>query len=96
MVSFKEINNMSYKKGEEAAENEIKQNGFDIDLWNEFLENPNDFNKLFSKLLHDQTDEFIRGYKSYYSSYSLWAETKAYRNDLPDWRTPWKKKKKDR
>ena len=85
---------MNFKDGEEAAEKEIKENGFDINLWNEFLENPDDFNKLFSKLLIGQSDNFIQGYRSYYSSYSLWADTKAYRNNLPFWRTPWKKKKK--
>ena len=84
---------MTFKEGEKAAENEIKANGFDIDLWNEFLENPDDFNKLFSKLLIDQSNDFIKGYRSYYSSYSLWTDTKAYRNNLPSWRTPWKKKK---
>ena len=40
---------MSFKEGEKAAEKEIKENDFDIDLWNDFLENPDDFNKLFSK-----------------------------------------------
>jgi hypothetical protein len=55
---------------------------------------PDDFNKIFSKLLIGQSDNFIQGYRSYYSSYSLWADTKAYRNNLPFWRTPWKKTKK--
>ena len=82
---------MNFKEGEKAAEKEIKENGFDIDLWNDFLENPDDFNKLFSKLLIGQSKDFIEGYRSYYSSYSLWADIKAYRNNLPLWRTPWKK-----
>jgi len=85
---------MSFKEGEKAAEKEIKENDFDIDLWNDFLENPDDFNKLFSKLLIDKSEDFIKGYRNYYSSYSLWADTKAYRNNLPFWRTPWKKTKK--
>ena len=85
---------MSFKEGETAAEKEIKENGFDIDLWNDFLENPDDFNKLFSKLLIDKSEDFIKGYRNYYSSYSLWADTKAYRNNLPSWRTPWKKIRK--
>ena len=85
---------MNFKEGEKAAEKEIKENGFDTDLWNDFLENLDDFNKLYSKLLIDQPNDFIKGYRSYYSSYSLWADTKAYRNNLPSWRTPWKKTKK--
>ena len=56
---------MNFKDGEEAGEKEIKENGFDINLWSEFLENPDDFNKLFSKLLIGQSDNFIQGYSSY-------------------------------
>ena len=41
---------MSFKDGEAAAENEIKINGFDLELWNGFLENPKDFKKIFSKI----------------------------------------------
>ena len=84
---------MNFKEGEEAAEKEIKENGFNIDLWNDFLENPDDFDKLFSNLLIGQSNDFIKGYRNYYSAYSLWADTKEYRNNLPSWRTPWKKKK---
>ena len=84
---------MNFKEGEEAAEKEIKENGFNIDLWNDFLENPDDFDKLFSNLLIGQSNDFIKGYRNYYSSYSLWADTKEYRNNLPSWRTPWKKEK---
>ena len=47
---------MSFKDGEEAAENEIKLNGFDLELWNDFLENPEDFKKLFSKNLINKSD----------------------------------------
>ena len=52
---------------------------------------------LISYLVNDEIDkseDFIKGYRNYYSSYSLWADTKAYRNNLPSWRTPWKKIKK--
>ena len=87
---------MSFKDGEEAAENEIKLNGFDLELWNDFIENPEDFKKLFSKNLVNKSDEFIEGYRNHYSAYSLWVDTKSYRDDLPSWRTPWKNiKKKD-
>ena len=87
---------MSFKDGEKSAENEIKLNGFDLELWNDFLENPEDFKKLFSKNLVNKSDEFIEGYRNHYSAYSLWVDTKSYRDDLPSWRTPWKNiKKKD-
>ena len=87
---------MSFKDGEKSAENEIKLNRFDLELWNKFLKNPEDFKKLFSKNLVNKSDEFIEGYRSYYSVYSLWVDTKSYRDDLPSWRTPWKNiKKKD-
>ena len=85
---------MSFKDGEAVAENEIKLNRFDLELWNYFLENPEDFKKLFSKNLINKSDEFIEGYRSYYSAYSLWVDTKSYRDDLPAWRTPWKNMKK--
>ena len=84
---------MNFKDGENEAAKEINENGFDIDLWNDFLENPQDFRKLFSKLLDGKSEDFINGYRSYYSAYSLWVDTKNYRNNLPSWRTPWKKKK---
>lgn len=80
----------TYKEGEYAAEEEIKQNGFDLDLWNEFLEHPEDFVSYSSSLLQQATPEFIQGYRSYYSSYALWADTKEYRSNLPSWRTPWR------
>ena len=41
---------MSLKDEEALAENEIKLNRFDLELWNDFLENPKDFEKLFSKI----------------------------------------------
>ena len=85
---------MSFKDGEAKAENEIKLNGFDLELWNDFLENPEDFKKLFSKNLINKSDEFIEGYRSYYSACLLWVDTKSYRDDLPAWRTPLKNIKK--
>ena len=87
---------MSFKDEEALAENEIKLNRFDLELWNDFLENPEDFKKLFSKNLINKSDEFIEGYRSYYSAYSLWIDTKSYRDDLLAWRTPWKNIKKRR
>ena len=72
---------MSFKDGEKAAEYEIKLNGFDLKIWT-------DFKKLFSKNLINKSDEFIEGYRSYYSAYSLWVDTKSYKDDLPAWRTP--------
>jgi hypothetical protein len=48
--------------------------------------------KLFSKNLTNKSEKFIEGYPSYYSAYSLWVDTKSYRDDLPAWRTPWKEK----
>ena len=85
---------MNFKDGEAAAENEIKLNGFDLELWNDFLENPEDFKKLFTKNLINKSDESIEGYRSYWSAYSLRVDTKSYRDDLPAWRTPWKNMKK--
>ena len=84
---------MSFKDGEEVAENEIKLNGFDLELWNDFLENPEDFKKLFIKNLMNKSDESIEGYRSYYNTFSLLVDTKSYRDDLPAWRTPWKNMK---
>ena len=74
---------MSFKDWEAATENEIKLNGFDLEIWNDFLENPKDFRKLFSKDLINKSDKFIEGYRSYYSAYSLSVDTKSYRDDLP-------------
>ena len=85
---------MSFKDGEAVAENEIKLNRFDLELWNYFLENPEDFKKLFIKNLMNKSDESIEGYRSYYNTYSLLVDTKSYRDDLPSWRTPWKNIKK--
>ena len=83
-------NIMTFSDGENEAKEEIKINGFDLELWNEFLEHPEDFEQLFSRALHNKSDEFIEGYKKYYSSYALWADTISYRDNLPSWRTPWK------
>ena len=47
---------MSFKDGKDTDENEIKLNGFDLGLWNDFLENPEDFKKLFSKNLINKSD----------------------------------------
>ena len=83
-------NFITFLDGEKAAKKEIKLHGFDLELWDEFLEHPEDFKQLFSKTLHNKSDEFIEGYKNYYSSYALWADTISYRDNLPSWRTPWK------
>ena len=74
---------MSFKDGEGAVENEIKLNVFDLELWNDFLKNTEDFKKLFSKNLLNKSDKFIEDYRRYYSAYSLWVYTKSYRDDLP-------------
>jgi hypothetical protein len=74
---------MSFKDGVAAVENEIKLNVFDLELWNDFLKNTEDFKKLFSKNLLNKSDKFIEGYRRYYSAYSLWVYTKSYRDDLP-------------
>ena len=47
---------MSFKDGRETDENEIKLNRFGLELWNYFLENPEDFKKLFSKNLINKSD----------------------------------------
>ena len=88
-------NFMTFLDGESAAKEEIKIYGFNLELWNNFLEHPEDFKKLFSKALYKKSDEFIEGYKSYYSSYALWADTISYRDNLPSWRTPWKDNPKE-
>jgi hypothetical protein len=85
---------MSFKDGEALAENEIKLNRFDLEFWNNFLENPENFKKLFSKNLINKSDEPIEGYRSYYSAYLLLVDTKSDRDNLPTWRTPWKNIKK--
>lgn len=85
---------MSFKDGEAVAENEIKLHRFDLELWNDFLGNSEDLKKLFSKNLINKSDEFIEGYCSYYSAYSLWVDNKSYRDDLQAWRIPWKNMKK--
>ena len=82
---------MIFKEGKKVAEDEIKLNGFNLDLWNHFLENPRDPKKLFSKNLINKLDEFIEGHRGYYIACSSWVNTKSYRDDLPAWKTPWKK-----
>ena len=42
---------LTFKDGEDAAQNEIQERGFDLGLWNEFLEHPADFEALFSDVL---------------------------------------------
>lgn len=83
---------MSFKDGEALAENEIKLNRFDFGLWNDFLENLEDFKKLFSKNLINKSDESIEDYHIYYSAYSLLVDTKSYRDDLPAWKNIKKRK----
>ena len=41
---------MSFEDGEKAAEDEIKINGFDLKLWNDFLYNPADFKNYSVKI----------------------------------------------
>ncbi|MDC0457105.1 hypothetical protein OAM56_04220 [Alphaproteobacteria bacterium] len=60
---------MSFKDGESLAENKIKLNRFDLELWNDFLKNLEDFKELFSKNLINKSDESLEGYRSYYSAY---------------------------
>ena len=83
----------TFKHGEEAAESEIKERGFDLELWNEFIDHPKDFETLFSEVLLGKPKEFIDGYRSYYSSYALLTDTKSYRDNLPSWRFPDGRKK---
>ena len=56
---------MSFKKSEQLAEKKIKENGFDINLWNDFLKNKNNFKRFFNKLLDVKSKNFTKGYKSY-------------------------------
>ena len=80
--------NLTFKDGEDAAQNEIQERGFDLGLWNEFLEHPDDFEALFSAFLIGKPKSFIDGYRSYYSSYALFSDTQSYRDNLPSWRFP--------
>ncbi len=84
---------LTFKDGEDAAQNEINEKGFDLELWNEFLEHPADFEALFSDVLIGKPKNFIAGYRSYYSSYALLTDTKSYRDNLPSWRFPEGRKK---
>ena len=84
---------LTFKDGENTAQNEIQEKGFDLELWNEFLEHPDDFEALFSDVLIGKPKNFIDGYRSYYSSYSLFSDTKSYRDNLPSWRFPEGRKK---
>ena len=84
---------LDFQDGENAAQREIQEKGFDLDLWNDFIEHPDDFEALFSDVLVGQTVDFINGYRSYYSSYSLLSDTKSYRDNLPGWRFPEGRKK---
>ena len=43
--------NLTFQDGEDAAQSEIQERGFDLGLWNEFLEHPADFEALFSDVL---------------------------------------------
>ena len=38
----------NFKNGEQAAEIEIQDRGLDLELWNVFIENPKDFDTMFS------------------------------------------------
>ena len=62
---------LTFKDGEDAAQNEIQERGFDLGLWNEFLEHPADFEALFSDVLIGKPKNFIAGYRSYYSSSTI-------------------------
>tara|TARA_B100000787_G_scaffold54734_1_gene39717 strand:- start:216 stop:485 length:270 start_codon:yes stop_codon:yes gene_type:complete len=84
---------LDFQDGENAAQREIQEKGFDLDLWNDFIEHPDDFETLFSDVLVGQAVDFINGYRSYYSSYSLLSDTKSYRDNLPAWRFPEGRKK---
>ena len=63
---------MNFKDGEALAENEIKLNRFDLELWSDFLENQKSFKKLFSKNLINKSDESIEGYRSYLVHIHYW------------------------
>ena len=41
---------MSFEDGEKAAEDEIESNGFDLELWNDFLYNSADFKNYSVKI----------------------------------------------
>ncbi len=41
---------MSFKDGESLAENKIKLNRFDLELWNDFLKNLEDFKNYLVKI----------------------------------------------
>ena len=84
---------LTFKDGEDAAEKEIQEIGFNLELWNEFLEHPDDFEALFSDVLIGKPKKFIDGYRSYYSSYALFSDTKSYRDNLPSLRFPEGRKK---
>ena len=84
---------LTFKHGEDAAQIEIQEKGFDLELWNKFIDHPDDFESLFSEVLNGGSPEFINGYRSYYSSYSLFSDTKSYRDNLPSWRFPEGRKK---
>ena len=55
---------LTFKDGEDAAEKEIQEIGFNLELWNEFLEHPDDFEALFSDVLIGKPKNFIDGYRS--------------------------------
>ena len=76
--------NLTFKDGEDAAQNEIQERGFDLGLWNEFLEHPDDFEALFSAFLIGKPKSFIDDYRSY----ALFSDTQSYRDNLPSWRFP--------
>ena len=84
---------LTFKDGEDAAGKEIRKIGFNLELWNEFLEHPDDFEALFSDVLIGKPKKFIDGYRSYHSSYALFSDTKSYRDNLPSWRFPEGRKK---
>ena len=84
---------LTFKDGEDAAGKEIQEIGFNLELWNEFLEHPDDFEALFSDVLIGKPKNFIDGYRSYYSSYALFSDTKSYRDNLPSCRFPEGRKK---
>ena len=75
----------NFKNGEQAAEIEIQERGFDLELWNMFIENPKDFDTMFSEILRDKPKDFIEGYRCYYSGYALMVDTKSYRNSSTSW-----------
>ena len=52
---------LTFKDGEDAAQNEINEKGFHLELWNEFLEHPADFEALFSDVLIGKPKNFKIG-----------------------------------